>query len=97
MVILLSLGLDRGEAANHGICDAARLRDELVLWRDGKQSLEQAFDKYQMEVKSRTHDAVIMSRHACFDCHDLNSLRVDSPVFQVVGFNALAKQARAYI
>ncbi|OOQ87682.1 FAD binding domain containing protein [Penicillium brasilianum] len=87
----------RGEAANHGICDAARLRDELVLWRDGKQSITQALDRYQVEVKSRTHDAVIMSRHACLDCHDLNSLRVDSPVFQVVGFNALAKQARAYI
>lgn len=94
---MLILVLDRGEAANHGICDAARLRDELVLWRDDKQSKEQALDRYQAEVKSRTHDAVIMSRHACLDCHDLNSLRADSPVFQVVGFNALAKQARAYI
>jgi 2-polyprenyl-6-methoxyphenol hydroxylase-like FAD-dependent oxidoreductase len=97
MIIVLILVLDRGEAANHGICDAARLRDELVLWRDGKQSITQALDRYQAEVKSRTHDAVILSRHACLDCHDLSSLRVDSPVFQVVGFNALAKQARAYI
>ncbi|KAJ5682702.1 para-nitrobenzyl esterase [Penicillium macrosclerotiorum] len=87
----------RGEAANHGICDAARLRDELVLWRDGKQSLDMAFIKYQKEVKNRTHDAVIMSRHACLDCHDLETLEVDSPVFQVTGFNALAVPLKAYI
>lgn len=68
-----------------------------MLWRDGKRSLEQAFAEYQVEVKERTHDAVIMSRLACLDCHDLNSLQVDSPVFEVVGFNALASPMRAYI
>jgi len=51
---MLILDLDRVDAANHGMCDAARLRDELMLWRDGKQSLERAFDKYRIEVKSHT-------------------------------------------
>ena len=97
MIIILTLNSDRGEAANHGIFDAARLRDELVRWRAGGQTLETALVSYQAEVKARTHDAVIMSRHACLDCHDLNTLAVDSPVFQVTGFNALAAPVKSYL
>ncbi|KAF9895170.1 hypothetical protein FE257_000072 [Aspergillus nanangensis] len=87
----------RGEAANHGIYDAARLRDELVFWRDGKQSLEQAFERYQVEVKDRTYDAVLLSRTACMECHDLDTLRKDSDIFQVSGFNARAAKPRSYL
>lgn len=93
----MALTPDRGEAANHGIFDAARIRDELVRWRAGDQTLEAALSNYQVEVKARTHDAVIMSRHACLDCHDLNTLAVDSPVFQVTGFNALAAPVKSYL
>jgi 2-polyprenyl-6-methoxyphenol hydroxylase-like FAD-dependent oxidoreductase len=88
--------IDRGEAANHGIYDAARLRDQLVQWRDGKKAPEAVLKEYQQEVLSRTHDAVIMSRHACLDAHDLNSLSESSPIFQVSGFNALATKPQAY-
>lgn len=47
----------------------------------------------------RTHDAVIMSRYACLECHDLDTLRADSTIFQVTGFNALADpvKARAFL
>ncbi|KAL2823256.1 hypothetical protein BDW59DRAFT_173586 [Aspergillus cavernicola] len=86
----------RGEAANHGIYDAARLKDQLVQWRDGYKSLQQVSDAYQAEVQARTHDAVLMSRQACLDAHELDALRQDSPIFQVSGFNALATQPRVH-
>ncbi|KAL3441025.1 hypothetical protein BJX65DRAFT_15608 [Aspergillus insuetus] len=85
----------RGEAANHGIFDAARLTEQLIRWRDGKQTLEEAFDSYQKEVYERTHDAVIQSRYACLEAHDVSTLREDSAIFQVSGFNAAAEQPRA--
>ncbi|KAH8893044.1 FAD binding domain-containing protein [Thozetella sp. PMI_491] len=84
----------RGEAANHGIYDASRLVHELVLWRKKVKSLDQALKDYQTEVIARTHDAVLKSRIACLECHDLDTLRQDSAVFQVSGFNAAVTEIR---
>lgn len=85
---------DRGEAANHGIYDAVTLVNELNLWRGGNKSLQQAVEDYQTEVTDRTHDAVLLSRLACLECHDLETLRPDSAVFQVSGFNAKVTEKR---
>jgi 2-polyprenyl-6-methoxyphenol hydroxylase-like FAD-dependent oxidoreductase len=88
-------GLDRGEAANHGIYDAAALVHQLNLWRRGLKSRQEALRDFQTEVVERTHEAVLLSRYACLECHDLDNLRKDSQVFQVSGFNARVKEERA--
>lgn len=86
---------DRGEAANHGMYDAAALVHQLNQWRRGVKSREEALRDFQAEVVERTHEAVLLSRFACLECHDLDNLRDDSQVFQVSGFNARVKEERA--
>ncbi|KAH9897537.1 hypothetical protein F4778DRAFT_783115 [Xylariomycetidae sp. FL2044] len=51
----------RGEAVNHGITDAAKLRDELRLWKLGQKSLEDAVDDSQAEVQTRAHEADLLT------------------------------------
>ncbi|KAJ9647708.1 hypothetical protein H2204_000338 [Knufia peltigerae] len=85
----------RGEAANHGMYDAAALVHQLNQWRRGVKSREEALRDFQAEVVERTHEAVLLSRFACLECHDLDNLRDDSQVFQVSGFNARVKEERA--
>lgn len=87
--------LDRGEAANHGMYDAAALIHQLNQWRKGRKSREQALHDYQTEVVERTYEAVLLSRYACLECHDLENLKDDSKVFQVSGFNARVREERA--
>ncbi|KAF2731408.1 FAD-binding domain-containing protein [Polyplosphaeria fusca] len=73
----------RGEAFNHGITDAAKLCDVLVgASREGfdSESIQDAVDAYEAEMRERTHDAVLLSRQACLDAHDLDSLSPDSPL-----------------
>ncbi|ETN42650.1 uncharacterized protein HMPREF1541_01807 [Cyphellophora europaea CBS 101466] len=84
----------RGEAANHGIYDAVKLVWELTRWRAGEQSLEQGLQQYQDEVVQRTHEAVLLSREACLECHDIDSLSEESAVFRVAGFNAAVTEER---
>ncbi|KAG9494846.1 hypothetical protein J7337_013075 [Fusarium musae] len=84
----------RGEAANHGIYDAVTLVHELNCWRDGTKTLKQAVEDYQTEVTSRTYDAVLLSRSACLECHNLGTLGPNSSVFQVSGFNAKVTEER---
>lgn len=60
----------RGEAANHGIMDAAKLVDKLVEVHEGKVGLREAVDDYEEEVRARTRPAVLLSRKACIDAHD---------------------------
>jgi hypothetical protein len=55
---------------------------------------QEAFRDFQSEVVERTHEAVLLSRFACLECHDLDNLRDDSKVFQVSGFNARVKEER---
>lgn len=75
--------------------DAAAFVHQLNMWRKGSKSREEAFRDFQAEVVERTHEAVLLSRFACLECHDLDSLRDDSKVFQVSGFNARVKEERA--
>ncbi|TVY40613.1 putative FAD-dependent monooxygenase [Lachnellula subtilissima] len=70
----------RGEAANHGITDVARLAEQLQDVGRGIISQKEAIIKYESEMRPRAHDAVLLSRQACLDAHDLNSLTPDSPL-----------------
>lgn len=75
--------------------DAAALVHQLNQWRRGLKSREEALNDYRSEVVERTYEAVLLSRFACLECHDLDNLRDDSKVFQVSGFNARVKEERA--
>lgn len=68
---------------------------QLNQWRRGLKSREEALNDYRSEVVERTYEAVLLSRFACLECHDLDNLRDDSKVFQVSGFNARVKEERA--
>ncbi|CZR70074.1 related to monooxygenase [Phialocephala subalpina] len=70
----------RGEAANHGMTDAALLSEKIVAINDGKISREEVIQSYEKSLRERTHDAVLLSRQACLDAHDLNALTADSPL-----------------
>ncbi|KAI1175757.1 FAD/NAD(P)-binding domain-containing protein [Nemania sp. FL0916] len=70
----------RGEAANHGITDAARLTDQLKLWHGGGKTLELALADYEREMRQRTREAVLLGRQACLDAHDITNLRPGSPL-----------------
>lgn len=73
----------RGEAFNHGITDAARLSEELVGAFSGdfdQERLKVAVDKYEQEMIKRTYSAVLLSRQACLDAHDIEKLGPDSPL-----------------
>ena len=63
----------RGEAANHGILDAFNLNQALQkVYSDGLQ--RRVIDEFEEEMRTRTKHAVLMSRQACFDAHDWESL-----------------------
>jgi len=70
----------RGEAANHGITDAARLSEQLRAINEGEISQEEGVNVYEAEMRLRAHDAVLLSRQACLDAHDLNGIMPDSPL-----------------
>jgi 2-polyprenyl-6-methoxyphenol hydroxylase-like FAD-dependent oxidoreductase len=85
---------DRGEAANHGIYDAAAVVYQLVQWRNNDKTLQQAMQDYQTEVVNRTNEAVFLSRSSCLECHDIDTLSTSSAIFQVSGFNANVREDR---
>ena len=70
----------RGEAFNHGIADAAELSLLLEKVRSGALDLGAAIKIYEAHIYERTHDAVLLSRQACFDAHDLSRLTMDSAI-----------------
>ncbi|KAI1422614.1 hypothetical protein F5Y12DRAFT_761973 [Xylaria sp. FL1777] len=70
----------RGEAANHGFLDAKNLAEQLKLWHDGVKTQRQALEDYEAEMRPRTREAVLLSRQACLDAHDLTNLGPDSPL-----------------
>ncbi|KAF2488549.1 monooxygenase-like protein [Lophium mytilinum] len=70
----------RGEAFNHGITDAAKLSERLAEAGINGGSFEDAVNAYEEEVRERTGPAVLWSRQACLDAHDLNNLKPDSPL-----------------
>ncbi|KIW99687.1 uncharacterized protein Z518_11100 [Rhinocladiella mackenziei CBS 650.93] len=70
----------RGEAANHGMLDAYHLCQALKsIYKEGK-SQQEAMDKFEEEMRTRTSWAVQMSRQACFDAHDWSKLDENSAV-----------------
>lgn len=72
----------RGEAANHGILDALRLCDALEGVYTGGQGMKEAIIQYEKELRSRTVAAVLLSRQACLDAHDLAGLNEHSAVLK---------------
>jgi 2-polyprenyl-6-methoxyphenol hydroxylase-like FAD-dependent oxidoreductase len=72
----------RGEAANHGILDALKLCGVLESVHTGVQSTEEAIGQYETELKRRAIPAVLLSRQACLDAHDLAGLNEHSAVLK---------------
>lgn len=72
----------RGEAANHGILDALRLCETLEVVYTGDQGMKAAIIQYEKELRSRTVAAVLLSRQACLDAHDLAGLNEHSAVLK---------------
>ncbi|KAF4634436.1 hypothetical protein G7Y89_g3680 [Cudoniella acicularis] len=70
----------RGEAGNHGIMDALKLKDQLLRVREAEVSQKSAVDDYENEMRERTVWAVKMSRQACLDAHDFKSLNKNSAI-----------------
>ena len=46
----------------------------------GEKSLEEGIESFEAQMKARTRDAVLLSREACLDAHDLAALHNDSPL-----------------
>jgi 2-polyprenyl-6-methoxyphenol hydroxylase-like FAD-dependent oxidoreductase len=72
----------RGEAANHGILDAFNLTNALKEVHIGLKSQKAAMDGFEAEMRTRTSAAVLLSRQACFDAHDWESLTPTSAVLR---------------
>ncbi|KAI1129208.1 hypothetical protein F5Y10DRAFT_158928 [Nemania abortiva] len=70
----------RGEAANHGLLDASNLKEQLKLWYSGLKTKRQAIEDFETEMRQRTHEAVLLSRQASLDAHDIVNLGADSPL-----------------
>ncbi|KAH8685009.1 FAD binding domain-containing protein [Ilyonectria robusta] len=70
----------RGQAANHGITDAANLTQQVKLWHQGKKTRLEALADYETEMIKRGYEAVILSRQACLDSYNIQNLRPDSPL-----------------
>lgn len=73
----------RGEAFNHGIMDAMALGGRIAkAWSNGydPDRLEEAVEAYEPEMRARTYEAVLLSRQACLDAHDVVGLGVESPL-----------------
>ncbi|KAG8168094.1 hypothetical protein KVR01_003783 [Diaporthe batatas] len=72
----------RGEAANHGILDALRLCEALEAVYTGAQGMEDAILEFEKELRGRAIPAVLLSRQACLDAHDLAGLNEHSAVLK---------------
>jgi 2-polyprenyl-6-methoxyphenol hydroxylase-like FAD-dependent oxidoreductase len=70
----------RGEAFNHGITDASRLSEQLIEAHRNCVAYGEAVESYEAEMRPRTRAAVLLSRQACLDAHDLRALKPDSPL-----------------
>lgn len=61
--------------------DAILLASQLEQWKEGKKTLEQAVSDYEGEMRPRGRKAVLLSREAAFQAHNLYALKEDSPLF----------------
>jgi hypothetical protein len=60
--------------------DAAKLKEQLRLWHEGKKSRQGALADYEGEMIKRANEAVLLSRQACLDAHDIRNLDSNSPL-----------------
>lgn len=75
--LMLTMQIVRGEAANHGIKDVARLYHEVFA----SPALNRAgVDAYEQEMIPRTKQAVLNSRRACLNANDHKSINKSSPL-----------------
>ncbi|KAJ7894859.1 FAD-binding domain-containing protein [Mycena olivaceomarginata] len=70
----------RGEAVNHGLTDVAHLAEQLQLWHEGKKTRAEAVAAYEDEMVPRAYQAVLLSRQACLDAHNVRNLNPESPL-----------------
>jgi 2-polyprenyl-6-methoxyphenol hydroxylase-like FAD-dependent oxidoreductase len=73
----------RGEAFNHGITDAALLSEKLSKACQGSmnwKNLAESVSEYEEEMRKRCYGAVLLSRQACLDAHDIQNLGPESPL-----------------
>ncbi|KAK3299887.1 uncharacterized protein B0H64DRAFT_421345 [Chaetomium fimeti] len=70
----------RGEAANQGFTDAKNLAQQLALWHGGSKTRQEALTAYETEMAQRGREAVLLSRQACLDAHNLHKLTPNSPL-----------------
>lgn len=75
--------IDRGEAANFGVADAADLSEAIISTVKRDVSRAQAITEYERELRNRSKRGVMMSRQACMDAHDFHALRDDSPLLSM--------------
>lgn len=72
----------RGEAANHGITDVGDLMKGIDEFCGGKKTWDDVATTYCAAVKERAGKAVLLSRQACLDAHDMLKIKkdLDSPL-----------------
>ncbi|KAL4947410.1 hypothetical protein BDW69DRAFT_178446 [Aspergillus filifer] len=69
----------RGEAANHGILDVYHLISAIEKIESG-QDRKSAITEYEDEMQERGRNAVRLSRKACLEAHEWESLGVGSAI-----------------
>lgn len=69
----------RGENANHGVVDVAKLIALLVPNSDGTIDLHQAVSTYEEEMIGRTRPATVKARQACLDANHYDHVKAGSP------------------
>jgi 2-polyprenyl-6-methoxyphenol hydroxylase-like FAD-dependent oxidoreductase len=75
-----SMTMFRGEAANHGLLDAALLVDQLVRVKNGEIDQREAIAEYEKEMKPRCRAAVLKSRQAAIDGHNTDAITAEGPL-----------------
>jgi 2-polyprenyl-6-methoxyphenol hydroxylase-like FAD-dependent oxidoreductase len=73
---------DRGEAANHGLKDAALLLSTILKIEKKEIEQKSGIEAFEKEMRERTKWAVEMSRQACLDAHDFKSLGPESAILK---------------
>lgn len=68
----------RGSACNEGILDVAELVKQLDLHLQGLFSWKDAVANYRNSVQERARQAVLLSRQACLDAHDMSKITPNS-------------------
>lgn len=73
------MNLVRGENANHGVVDVAKLVALLMPGSDGTADLSQAVSRYEEEMIRRTRPATAKARQACLDANHFANVKTGSP------------------